>query len=109
MRRASALKRRSSRSIACIVGLINQVLDLSKIEPGKLELDPQTVELAPLNNDVISTAGPLAEKKKNRLIVDAQENLGALTVDPAQPPRQCVQVHQSGRGQACGTQGEQWQ
>jgi signal transduction histidine kinase len=65
-----------------LLGLINQVLDLSKIEAGKLELNPQTVQLAPLINDVISTAGQLAEQNKNRLVVDAQENLGALTVDP---------------------------
>ncbi|HKF12324.1 MAG TPA: ATP-binding protein, partial [Xanthobacteraceae bacterium] len=58
------------------------VLDLSKIEAGKLELNPQTVQLAPLISDVISTAGQLAEQNKNRLVVDAQENLGALTVDP---------------------------
>jgi signal transduction histidine kinase len=65
-----------------LLGLINQVLDLSKIEAGKLELNPQTVQLASLINDVISTAGQLAEQNKNRLVVDAQENLGALTVDP---------------------------
>jgi two-component system, NtrC family, sensor kinase len=65
-----------------LLGLINQVLDLSKIEAGKLELNPQTVQLAPLINDVVSTAGQLAEQNKNRLVVDAQENLGALTVDP---------------------------
>jgi signal transduction histidine kinase len=65
-----------------LLGLINQVLDLSKIEAGKLELNPQTVQLAPLINEVISTAGQLAEQNKNRLVVDAQENLGALTVDP---------------------------
>jgi signal transduction histidine kinase len=40
------------------------------------------VQLAPLINDVIGTAGQLAEQNKNRLVVDAQENLGALTVDP---------------------------
>src|SRR5262249_17730009 len=65
-----------------LLGLINQVLDLSKIEAGKLELNPQTVQLAPLINEVIGTAGQLAEQNKNRLIVDTQENLGALTVDP---------------------------
>src|SRR5262249_56791317 len=32
--------------------------------------------------DVIGTAGQLAEQNKNRLVVDAQENLGALTVEP---------------------------
>src|SRR5215510_4987255 len=65
-----------------LLGLINQVLDLSKIEAGKLELAPQTVQLASLINEVIGTAGQLAEQNKNRLVVDAQENLGALTVDP---------------------------
>src|SRR5262249_49809571 len=55
---------------------------VEKIEAGKLELNPQTVQLAPLINEVIGTAGQLAEQNKNRLLVDAQENLGALTVDP---------------------------
>src|SRR5215472_6604168 len=73
---------RVNRAGTHLLGLINQVLDLSKIEAGKLELNPQTVQLAPLINDVIGTAGQLAEQNKNRLVVDAQKNLGALTVDP---------------------------
>src|SRR5262249_28502101 len=73
---------RVNRAGTHLLGLINQVLDLSKIEAGKLELNPQTVQLAPLINDVIGTAGQLAEQNKNRLVVDAQEKLGALTVDP---------------------------
>ena len=64
------------------LGLINQVLDLSKIEAGKLELNPETVNLAPLLEDVIGTARQLAEQNKNRLVLEAQENLGQLTVDP---------------------------
>src|SRR5262249_54536068 len=73
---------RVNRAGTHLLGLINQVLDLSKIEAGKLELNPQTVQLAPLIKDVIDTAGQLAEQNKNRLVVDIQENLGALTVDP---------------------------
>ena len=73
---------RVNRAGTHLLGLINQVLDLSKIEAGKLELNPQTVQLAPLIDEVIGTARQLAEQNKNRLILDAQENLGALTVDP---------------------------
>jgi signal transduction histidine kinase len=65
-----------------LLGLINQVLDLSKIEAGKLELNPQTVQLAPLIDEVVGTARQLAQEKNNRLLVEVQENLGALTVDP---------------------------
>jgi signal transduction histidine kinase/DNA-binding response OmpR family regulator len=73
---------RVNRAGTHLLGLINQVLDLSKIEAGKLELNPQTVELAPLIDEVIGTAKQLAEPNKNHLVVEAQENLGALTVDP---------------------------
>jgi len=73
---------RVNRAGSHLLGLINQVLDLSKIEAGKLELNPQTVQLTPLINEVIDTARQLAEQNKNRLVVDAQGNLGALTVDP---------------------------
>jgi signal transduction histidine kinase len=65
-----------------LLGLINQVLDLSKIEAGKLELNAQSLQLALLIDEVVDTARQLAEQNKNRLVVETQENLGALTVDP---------------------------
>jgi GAF domain-containing protein len=64
-----------------LLSLINEVLDLSKIEAGKLELNPEAVNLARLIDEVIGTAGQLAEKNHNRLTVEAQENVGALTAD----------------------------
>src|SRR6185503_15475170 len=73
---------RVNRAGTHLLGLINQVLDLSKIEAGKLELNPQTVQLAPLIEEVIGTARQLAEQNKNRLIVEVQENLGSITFDP---------------------------
>src|SRR5256886_10801769 len=73
---------RVNRAGTHLLGLINQVLDLSKIEAGKLELNPQTVQLTPLIDEVVGTARQLAEQNKNRLVIEAQENLGTLTVDP---------------------------
>jgi signal transduction histidine kinase len=71
-----------------LLGLINDVLDLAKIEAGKLELNPQQVEVSALIDEVIGTTRPLAEQNQNRLIVETQEreslsdSFGALTVDP---------------------------
>ena len=74
--------RRVQRAGTHLLGLINQVLDLSKIEAGKLELSPDLVDLAPLITEVVDTARSLAEQNNNRLVVKSQENLGSLTVDP---------------------------
>jgi signal transduction histidine kinase/uncharacterized membrane protein len=73
---------RVNRAGTHLLGLINQVLDLSKIEAGKLELNPQTVQLAPLIDEVVGTARQLADQNKNRLAVDAPNDLGPLIVDP---------------------------
>ena len=65
-----------------LLGLINEVLDLSKIEAGKLELNLEPVNLSQLVDDVIGTAGSLAEKNKNRLLVDRADHIGPLRADP---------------------------
>ena len=54
--------RRVQRAGTTFSGLFNQVLDLSKIEAGKLERSSDLVALAPLINEVIDTARSLAEQ-----------------------------------------------
>jgi signal transduction histidine kinase len=73
---------RVNRAGSHLLGLINQILDLSKIEAGKLELNPQSVQLAPLIEEVVGTARQLADQNKNRLLAEAADDLGSLTVDP---------------------------
>jgi PAS domain S-box-containing protein len=73
---------RVNRAGTHLLGLINEVLDLSKIEAGKLELNPEPVNLGPLIEDVIGTARQLAEQNKNCLVVDVADDLGSLTADP---------------------------
>src|SRR6185295_6933292 len=73
---------RVNRAGTHLLGLINQVLDLSKIEAGKLELNPQAVELAPLINEVVGTVRQFAEQNNNRLTAEAPGDLGSLSVDP---------------------------
>src|SRR5215467_3008854 len=64
-----------------LLGLINQVLDLSKIEAGKLELDLESVSILPLIDNVIETARPLAERNKNILAVECPPDLPPVEAD----------------------------
>ena len=64
-----------------LLQLINEVLDLAKIEAGKLELQPEEIDLRTLLVDVMETAEPLAEKNDNCLILDVEPELGRVLVD----------------------------
>jgi signal transduction histidine kinase/DNA-binding response OmpR family regulator len=64
-----------------LLALINDILDLSKIEAGKMDLYLETFDLAGLVQDAAATISPLAEKNGNRLTVEYADDLGAMHAD----------------------------
>ena len=64
-----------------LLGLINDILDLSKVEAGKMDVYLEDVEIVPLLEEVRALIVPLAEKNGNTLKLKPAKNLGSMHTD----------------------------
>ncbi|MBW4520493.1 MAG: response regulator [Scytolyngbya sp. HA4215-MV1] len=64
-----------------LLGLINDILDISKIEAGKMDLFLETFDISSLIDEVANTIRPLVEKNKNTLVLNCAEPLGTMHAD----------------------------
>ena len=64
-----------------LLGLIDNILDLSKIEAGKMTLYLETFELRPMIDSVAATITPLAKKNGNALVVNCADEVGTMHSD----------------------------
>src|SRR5262249_5798016 len=69
------------RAARHLLALINDILDLSKIEAGRMELHLESFPLAPVIEDVAKTIEPMAQKNANRLLVECPPGIGTIHAD----------------------------
>ncbi|SFU43525.1 PAS domain S-box-containing protein [Methylobacterium sp. 174MFSha1.1] len=81
--------RKIESSARHLLGLINDVLDISKIEAGRMTVAAEDFAVKDMIGDVVAATESLVGKKRNRLVLDVPDGIGAMRQDQGKV-RQCL-------------------
>jgi signal transduction histidine kinase len=73
-----------------LLAVINDVLDLSKIEAGKMGMHLENFEICPVIQELVTTIKPAVEKNSNLLTVHMAQNLGSMRAEPPRSGKFCL-------------------
>jgi PAS domain S-box-containing protein len=79
---AQSYIRDARRSTDRLIGLVNDLLDVSRLERGRLQVTVKEINLADLTQSVVSEISPLMSEKGQKLSVQAAHNLRSVSADP---------------------------
>ena len=72
---------RTTRAGRHLLALINDILDLSKVEAGRMELNIESFDVREMIEDALGMVQPMADKNTNRVVLDTPEPLGRMSSD----------------------------
>ena len=65
-----------------LLKLVDDLLDVSKIEAGRAEVDLEVIEVGPIGHQALGAVRPIADRNGNRLVIELDDDVGTIVSDP---------------------------